>query len=41
MYIAKLTKEGIEVAAAGDGEKALALLGEQAVDLVLLDIFNA
>lgn len=38
MYATKLTKEGIEVLAAPDGEKALSLLREQTVDLVLLDI---
>ena len=38
MYVTKLNKEGIEVVAAADGEKALSLLREQPVDLVLLDI---
>lgn len=38
MYNTKLSKEGIEVLAASDGEKALALLAEQSVDLALLDI---
>lgn len=38
MYATKLSKEGITVVSAADGEKALALLREQAVDLALLDI---
>lgn len=38
MYATKLAKEGLEVVSAPDGEKALSLLREQPIDLVLLDI---
>lgn len=38
MYTQKLTKEGMEVITAGDGEKALALLAQKIPDVVLLDI---
>lgn len=38
MYAQKLTKEGMEVITAGDGEKALALLETKIPDVMLLDI---
>ncbi|MDP1709771.1 MAG: response regulator [Candidatus Komeilibacteria bacterium] len=38
MYAAKFAKEGIAVITAADGEKALAILRSESVDLVLLGV---